>query len=71
MTTTMYRKTACTNCNYAQETFLSYYLDRKQWNKGHDLVKCGEIRKSKNAFTAMFDNVEDALASLTIIQKGN
>jgi hypothetical protein len=66
----MYRKTACTNCHYTQETFLSYYLDRKQWNRGHDLVKCGELRKQKNlnAFTAMFDNVEDALASLTIIK---
>jgi hypothetical protein len=48
MTTTMYRKTACTNCHYTQETFLSYYLDRKQWDKGHDLVKCGELRKQKN-----------------------
>jgi hypothetical protein len=70
-TTTMWRKTRCSNCEYTQETFLSYYLDHKQWNKGHDLKKCGEIRKSKNAFIAMFDNVDDALASLSIIQKGN
>lgn len=66
--TTMYRKTKCSNCEYEQETFLSYYLDAKQWNKGHDLVKCGKIRKSKNAFIAMFGDVEDALASLTIIK---
>jgi hypothetical protein len=68
--TTMYRKTTCTNCNFSQEDFVSYYLHAKAWNKGHDLVKCGELRKQKslNAFTAMFDNVEDALASLTIIK---
>jgi hypothetical protein len=70
MTTTMWRKTKCSNCEYEQTTVLSYYLDRKQWDKNHDLVKCGEIRKNKNAFIAMFDNVEDALASLTIIQRG-
>lgn len=71
MTTTMYRKTACTNCNYAQETFLSYYLDRKAWNKGHDLVKCGEIRKSKNAFDSMFAGTLDSLNNISIIKKGN
>jgi hypothetical protein len=69
-TTTMWRKTRCANCEYEQTTVLSYYLDRKQWDKNHNLVKCGEIRKSKNAFVAMFGNVEDALASLSIIQKG-
>lgn len=68
MTTTMYRKTRCTNCEYEQETFVSYYLDRKQWDKNHNLKKCVEIRKSKNAFIAMFDNAEDALASLSIIK---
>jgi hypothetical protein len=70
MTTTMWRKTKCSNCEYEQTTVLSYYLDRKQWDKNHNLVKCGEIRKTKNAFVAMFGNVEDALASLTIIQRG-
>ena len=64
----MYRKTRCTNCEYEQTTVLSYYLDRKQWDKGHDVVKCNEIRKTKNAFIAMFGNVEDALASLSIIK---
>jgi hypothetical protein len=73
MTTTMWRKTRCTNCEYTLEDSVSYYLHAKAWNKGHDLVKCGELRKQKslNAFTAMFDNVDDALASLSIIQKGN
>jgi hypothetical protein len=47
-TTTMWRKTKCSNCEYEQTTVLSYYLDRKQWDKGHDLVKCGELRKQKN-----------------------
>jgi len=46
-TTTMWRKTKCSNCEYEQTTVLSYYLDRKQWDKGHDLVKCGELRKQK------------------------
>ena len=68
MTTTMYRKTKCSNCEYEQETFVSYYLDSKMWKANHNLEKCGEIRKSKNAFIAMFDNVEDALASLSIIK---
>ena len=66
--TTMYRKTRCTNCEYEQETFVSYYLDNKQWNKNHDLKKCGEIRKSKNAFSEMFPGTLDALASLSIIK---
>jgi hypothetical protein len=46
-TTTMWRKTKCSVCEYEQATVLSYYLDRKQWNKGHDLDKCREIRKGK------------------------
>jgi hypothetical protein len=66
--TTMYRKTRCTNCEYEQETFVSYYLDRKQWDKNHNLKKCGEIRKSKNAFSEMFPGTLDALASLSIIK---
>lgn len=70
--TTMYRKTKCSNCEYEQTTVLSYYLDSKMWKANHDLDKCIELRKQKslNAFTAMFDNVDDALASLSIIQKG-
>ncbi len=68
--TTMYRNTRCTNCDYEQTTFLSYYLDAKMWKANHDLEKCAAIRKQKSldAFTAMFDNVEDALASLSIIK---
>jgi hypothetical protein len=40
------------------------------WKANHDLKKCRELReqKSLNAFVAMFDNAEDALASLTIIK---
>jgi hypothetical protein len=70
-TTTMWRKTRCANCEYEQTTVLSYYLDRKQWDKNHNLVKCGEIRKSKNAFDKMFAGTLDSLNSLSIIKKGN
>lgn len=68
--TTMYRKTRCTNCNYTQEDSVSYYLHAKAWKANHDLEKCGELRKQKslNAFVAMFDNAEDALASLSILK---
>lgn len=66
--TTMYRKTRCTNCEYEQETFVSYYLDNKQWNKGHDLVKCNEIRKNKKVFTEIFPGTLDALANLSIVK---
>ena len=52
MTTKMYRKMTCTICNYSQETFLSYYLDRKMWNKGHDIAKCLLIRREMSAVSA-------------------
>jgi hypothetical protein len=40
------------------------------WNANHNLEKCAELRKQKSldAFVAMFDNAEDALASLSIIK---
>ena len=66
--TTMYRKTRCSNCEYEQETFLSYYLDAKAWKANHDLVKCGEIRKSKNAFDKMFAGTLDSLNNLSVIK---
>jgi hypothetical protein len=68
--TTMYRKTVCTNCNYTQEDSVSYYLHAKTWNANHDVKACNELRKEKNlkAFVAMFDNAEDALASLSILK---
>ena len=71
--TTMWRKTKCSNCEYEQTTVLSYYLDSKMWKANHNVKACNELRKQKslNAFTSMFDNVDDALASLSIIQKGN
>ena len=31
----MYRKTTCKGCGFTQETTLSYYLDRKQWESNH------------------------------------
>jgi hypothetical protein len=65
--TTMYRKTTCTNCNFSQEDFVSYYLHAKSWNKGHDLVKCGELRKQKNLESELFPGTLDALAKLSII----
>lgn len=33
--TKMYRKTTCNGCGFTQETNLSYYLDRKQWQMSH------------------------------------
>ncbi len=60
MSTTMYRKTTCTNCNYTQTTVLSYYLDRKAWNKGHDLDACLELRKMSEGY-----------ARLELVKKGN
>jgi len=70
MTTKMWRNTKCSNCEYEQTTVLSYYLDRKMWDANHDVKACGELRKQKSldAFVAMFDNAEDALASLSIIK---
>jgi len=53
MSTTMYRKTTCTNCHYEQTTFLSYYLDRKAWNKGHDLDVCRELRKMSEGYAKL------------------
>jgi hypothetical protein len=66
----MYRKTRCTNCEYEQATVLSYYLDSKMWKANHNVKACNELRKQKslNAFIEMFDNAEDALASLSIIK---
>jgi hypothetical protein len=66
MTTTMWRKTKCSVCEYEQETFVSYYLDRKQWDNGHDLEKCISIRKAARAFDKMFAGTLDSLANLTI-----
>ena len=70
MTTKMYRKVVCTNCNYTQVDSVSYYLHAKAWKANHDLEKCGEIRKSKNAFDKMFSGTLDSLNNLTIIKKG-
>ena len=68
MTTTMWRKTKCSVCEYEQETFLSYYLDSKMWKANHDLEKCGEIRKSANAFDKMFAGTLDSLNKLSVIK---
>ncbi len=69
-TTTMYRKTRCTNCNYTQEDSVSYYLHAKAWKANHNVKACNELRKQKSleAFNAMFDDVDDALASLSILK---
>lgn len=68
--TTMYRNTRCSNCEYEQTTFLSYYLDAKMWKANHNVKACNELRqhKASEAFVKMFDNAEDALASLSIIK---
>jgi len=68
MKTTMWRKTRCSNCEYTQETFLSYYLDRKMWDTNHNLKKCNEIRQSKKAFDEMFAGTLQSLNNLTIIK---
>jgi hypothetical protein len=60
MSTTMYRKTTCTACNYSQTTVLSYYLDRKMWDKQHDLVACLSLRK-----------MSEGSARLELLKKGN
>ena len=70
--TTMWRKVKCSVCEYEQTDSVSYYLHAKAWKANHDLGKCGEIRKSKNAFDKMFAGTLDSLNNLTIIkQKGN
>ena len=68
--TTMYRKTACTNCNYEQTTVLSYYLDSKMWKANHNVKACNELRKQKsaNAFDKMFESSLDSLNKLSVIK---
>jgi hypothetical protein len=68
--TTMYRKVRCSNCEYTQIDSVSYYLHAKAWKANHDVKACNELRKQKSleAFNAMFDDVDDALASLSIIK---
>jgi hypothetical protein len=68
--TTMYRKVRCSNCEYTQIDTVSYYLHAKAWKANHDVKACNELRKQKSleAFNAMFDDVDDALASLSIIK---
>jgi hypothetical protein len=66
--TTMWRNVRCSNCGYTQEDSVSYYLHAKAWKANHDLEKCGEIRKSKNAFDSMFPETLDSLSKLSIIK---
>ena len=68
MTTTMYRKVRCSNCEYTQIDSVSYYLHAKAWKANHDLDKCLAIRKSKNAFDEMFAGTLESLNKLTIIK---
>ena len=68
MTTTMYRKVRCSNCEYTQVDSVSYYLHAKAWKANHDLDKCLAIRKSKNAFDEMFAGTLESLNKLTIIK---
>jgi hypothetical protein len=67
-TTIMPRVMKCTNCNYTQKDYVSYYKHKKTWDSNHDLKKCNEIRKSKNAFDKMFRESLDLLDNLTIIK---
>jgi uncharacterized membrane protein len=66
--TTMWRKVKCTVCEYEQTDSVSYYLHAKVWKANHDLEKCGEIRKSKNAWNKMFPDTLDSLNKLSIIK---
>ena len=69
-TTTMWRKVRCSNCEYTQEDFVSYYLHAKAWKANHDLDNCRSIRQSKNAFDEMFAGTLESLNNLSIIKKG-
>jgi hypothetical protein len=62
----MYRKVKCLVCEYEQTDSVSYYRHAKMWKANHDLDKCREIRKSKNAFDKMFSESLNALDNLTI-----
>jgi hypothetical protein len=64
--TMMYRKVKCLVCEYEQTDSVSYYRHAKMWKANHDLDKCREIRKSKNAFDKMFSESLNALDNLTI-----
>jgi hypothetical protein len=66
--TTMWRKVRCSVCEYTQIDSVSYYLHAKAWKANHNLEKCGEIRKSKNAFDSMFPETLDSLSKLSIIK---
>jgi hypothetical protein len=68
MTTTMWRKTKCSVCEYEQETFLSYYMDKKMWDTNHNLDNCLTIRRASNAFDKMFAGTLDSLNKLSVIK---
>jgi hypothetical protein len=70
MTTTMYRKVRCSNCEYTQIDTVSYYLHAKAWKANHNVKACNELRKQKsnNAFDSMFAGTLDSLNKLTIIK---
>ena len=64
----MFRKVKCLVCEYEQTDSVSYYLHAKAWKANHDLEKCGEIRKSANAFDKMFAGTLDSLNKLSVIK---
>jgi hypothetical protein len=63
----MGRTTTCKGCGYVQKTILPSRYDTKLWRETHTLEFC-KNKKAENAFAKMFDNAEDALASLSIIK---
>jgi hypothetical protein len=67
-TTVMPRLVKCTNCDYTQKDFVSYYKHAKAWKANHDLEKCRAIRESKNAFDKMFADTLDSLNKLSVIK---
>jgi hypothetical protein len=65
--TTAGRTWTCKGCEYKVSQVGTYYKMKKAWDSVHTLQFCKD-KKAQNAFIKMFDNAEDALASLSIIK---
>lgn len=57
----------CQGCGYKVSQVGTYYKMKKSWDTVHTLEFC-KNKKAENAFLAMFENVEDGLASLSILK---
>lgn len=65
--TTAGRTWTCQGCEYEVSQVGTYYKMRKAWDSVHTLQFCKD-KKAEKAFTAMFADSLDGLASLTIIK---